>query len=133
MIVDAISSFVPTPDAFAAAQVTLARMNGYLEHFAPKLVEGRTQAQIEAESAAAGRRLCPSEPDFMAMLDQSKVDRAVVYNELYQTSVGVATSTNDTVAEFVARHPSRLVGVGGVDPWDDGSVDDMARGVRELG
>ena len=133
MIVDAISSFAPVPDAFAAAQRTLARMDGYLEHFDPKAVEGKTRAQVEAEMDAAGRKLCPSFEDFSAMLDDGGVDKAVIYNELYESSVGVATFTNDGVAEYVARDPGRLVGMGGVDPWSDASVDDMERSVRELG
>lgn len=133
MIVDALSSFVPEPDAFAAAQLTLARMDGYLEHFDPKAVAGKSREQIEREVQEAGRAMCPSEDDFFAMLDQSGVDRAGVYNELYATSVGVRTSTNEAVARFVAKRPDRLFGIGGVDPWDDASVNDMERSVRELG
>lgn len=133
MIIDALTSFVPEPDAFAAAQLTLARMDGYLEHFDAKSLVGKSRAQIEHDVQAAGRALCPSEQDLMAMLDRSGVAKAGIYNELYATSVGVATSTNDAVAQYVARQPDRLFGIGGVDPWDDASVADMERGVRELG
>ena len=132
MIVDAISSFVPSPEAFARAQQTLARMDGYLEHFNPASVAGKAREQIEAEAMDAGRKMCPTDDQFFAMLDSAKVDKAVVYNELYEKSLGVATSTNEAVAAFVAKD-SRLVGMGGVDPWDDASVDDMERSVRELG
>lgn len=133
MIVDAISSFIPSPEAFARAQQTLARMDGYLEHFNPAAVAGKSREEIEREAMQAGRDMCPSDADFAAMLDSASVDKAVVYNELYETSIGVATSTNEAVAEYVAKDPGRLVGMGGVDPWDDASVDDMERGVRELG
>jgi uncharacterized protein len=133
VIIDALSSFVPEPEAFAAAQVTLARLDGYLEHFDPAAVAGKDKEQIKREMAAAGRALCPSEDAFFAMLDRSKVDKAAIYNELYATSLGVATSSNDAVARYVAKRPSRLFGVGGVDPWDEASIADMDRSVRELG
>lgn len=133
MIFDAISSFVPTPDAFAGAELALVHMDGYLEHFNPKVMEGKTHAQLVAEADARGRALCPSEADFIALLDRDGIDLSVIYNELYETSVGVKTSTNDAVAAYVARHPTRLIGVGGVDPWDNASIDDMERSVRELG
>ncbi len=133
MIVDALSSFVPEQDAFAAAQLTLARMDGYLDHFDPKAIAGKSREQVEREVQEGGRKLCPSETEFFAMLDASSVDRAGIYNELYATSVGVGTSSNDAVARYVAKRPDRLFGIGGVDPWDDASVDDMERSVRELG
>lgn len=133
MIIDAISSVVPEPEAFAAAQVTLARMNGYLEHFDPKLVAGKTQAEVEAAAAEMGRKLCPTADRFFAMLDDSGVAKAVVYNELYVKALNVQIGTNDAVAKFVARKPDRLIGVGGVDPWDEASIADMDRSVRELG
>lgn len=133
MIIDALSSFVPEPEAFAAAQLTLARMKGYLEHFDPKSIAGKSQQQVEQEVQDAGRRLCPSEADFFAMLDSAGVARAGIYNELYETSIGVPTSTNEAVARYVAKAPDRLFGIGGVDPWSDASVDDMERSVRELG
>lgn len=133
MIFDAISSFVPTPAAFAAAQVTLARMRGYLDHFAPEAVAGKDPGTIEREAAEAGRKMCPTEQQFFDMLDAATVDRAVVYNEIYETSVGVATAANDEVAAFVAKRPDRLVGLGGIDPWADDPGREVERGVRELG
>src|ERR1700682_517761 len=132
MIFDAISSFVPTPEAFAAAQVTLARLHGYLDHFAPAAVNGKDQETIEREAADAGRKLCPTPEQFFAMLDASDVDRAVVYNEIYSTSLGVRTAANDEVATFVAKAPDRLIGLGGVDPWTDDPGREVERGVREL-
>jgi predicted TIM-barrel fold metal-dependent hydrolase len=133
MIIDALSSFVPDPEAFAAAQRTLARMEGYLEHFDPKSVAGKDRKQIEEEAAETGRTMCPTEADFFAMLDKSDVSRAGIYNELYATSLGVPTSSNDAVARYVAKRPDRLFGIGGVDPWDERSIGDMERSVGELG
>ncbi len=133
MIVDAISCFVPTPEAFVQGQLTLARMEGYLEHFTPKLIEGKSTAEIEAMCVADGLRMCPGEQGFLDQLDKTGVDKAVVYNELYTTSIGVPTSTNDEVARVVQLNPSRLVGMGGVDPWNEASIADMDRSVRELG
>src|SRR5690606_2730181 len=68
MSLDAISSFVPSPEAFARAQQTLARMDGYLEHFNPASVAGKSRAQIEEEAMEAGRKMCPTDAEFFAML-----------------------------------------------------------------
>jgi len=133
MIIDALSSFVPTAEAFGAAQLTLARMDGYVQRFAPAIAAKGGQAEIEAEALRVGRAMVPSEAEFIRQLDEARVDKAVIYNELYKTSVGVETTTNDVVAEYVRRRPDRLLGAGGVDPWDNRSVDDMDRSVRELG
>ncbi|MBX3579511.1 MAG: amidohydrolase [Rhizobiaceae bacterium] len=133
MIVDAMSCFVPLPDVFAAAQLTLARMDGYLGHFDRRAVDGKTAEEIEREALIAGRRSCPTREEFFAKLDEAQVDKAVIYNEMFETALGIGTTTNDAVAEYVTTDPSRLVGVGGVDPLRAESVADMARSVRELG
>ena len=33
MVIDILSSVVPTPEAFGAAEATLARLRGYQQHF----------------------------------------------------------------------------------------------------
>lgn len=116
MIVDALASVVPTPAAYAAAEASLARMRGYVEHFPG----GRAEPP-------------PDEARFLALLAEAEVETAVVYTESYETTLGVAMPGNDEVAALVARHPDRLVGFAGVDPWRDDAVAELERAVRELG
>lgn len=140
MIVDAMSSMVPTPDAFAAAEGTLARLQGYLEHFQSAGADGprstptlrETKARIEAVTDEARARV-PSEHEFFTMLDDSNVDVAVVYTEKYETRLGVATAENAEVAAFVQKRPDRLLGLGGIDPWEDDSARQVDEAVSELG
>jgi predicted TIM-barrel fold metal-dependent hydrolase len=140
MIIDAMSSMVPTPQGFPAAEASLARLRGYLEHFGPASHDGprstpnltATKQKVEMLRAEATGRV-PSEADFFDMLDQSGVDIAGVYTEHYETKLGVATAANVEVAEFVARRPDRLLGLAGIDPWDDDAPDQVDHAVRELG
>lgn len=139
MIIDAMSSMVPTPEAFAAAEGTLARLQGYLEHFqsaggdgprsTPNLAATRDKVATVTEAA---RLRAPTEDEFFAMLDSAKVDFATVYTEKYETRLGIATAPNREVAEFVAKRPDRLLGLGGVDPWEDDSAQQVDEAV-ELG
>lgn len=135
MIIDALTGAIPVPDAFAAADGTLGRLRGYQEHFGgaptPRNFEDTQTAISEATEEARGR--CPSEEDFFSMLDSGGIDKSVVYTERYAMRLGVRTATNDSVAEFVARRPDRLLGIAGIDPWEDDSADELERAVKELG
>lgn len=138
MVFDVLSSVVPTPEAFGYAEMTLARLRGYQQHFGsdrkkiPLVGGAEAQKRAMEESFERGKAMCPDEKQFMAMLDDGQVDTAVVYTELYHTSLGVDSASNDEVAKFVARHPDRLLGLGGVDPWKDDSVSEVYRLASEL-
>ena len=138
MVIDILSSVVPTPEAFGAAEATLARLRGYQQHFTsgakvPLVGDGsELQAAIES-SDARGRAACPTQAQFDGMLDDAGVSTAVVYTEYYETSLGVRTVSNDVVADYVARDPGRLLGLAGVDPWKDDAVSETRRALTELG
>jgi predicted TIM-barrel fold metal-dependent hydrolase len=138
MVIDVLSSVVPTPEAFGAAEATLARLRGYQQHFTsgdkvPLVGEGsELRAAIES-SDARGRAACPTQAQFDGMLDDAGVSTAVVYTEYYETSLGVKTVSNDVVADYVARDPGRLLGLAGVDPWKDDAVSETQRALTELG
>ena len=140
MIIDAMSSMVPSPLGFAAAEGTLGRLRGYLEHFSGADDEGgrstpnltATKSKVDEITTAALDRV-PTEADFMAMLDGAGVDMAAVYTEHYETRLGVRTAPNSEVAEFVGRHPDKLFGFGGIDPWDDDAPQQVEQGVRDFG
>ena len=138
MVFDVLSSVVPTPEAFGYAEMTLARLRGYQQHFGSNRdkipLVGDTKAQQAAmeESFERGKTMCPDEQKFMAMLDDASIDKAVIYTEHYRTSLGVPSASNEDVANFVARHTDRLIGLGGVDPWKDDAVADVDRLAREL-
>jgi hypothetical protein len=137
MVIDVLSSVVPTPEAFGAAEATLARLRGYQQHFTsgdkvPLVGDGsELQAAIES-SDARGRAACPTQAQFDGMLDDAGVSTAVVYTEYYETSLGVRTVSNDVVADYVARDPGRLLGLAGVDPWKDDAVSETRRALTEL-
>jgi hypothetical protein len=139
MVFDVLSSVVPTPEAFGYAEMTLARLRGYQQHFGsnrtkiPLVGDAAAQEAAMAESFERGKAMCPDEQQFMAMLDDGAIEKAVVYTEQYRTSLGVDSASNDEVAKFVARHPDRLIGLGGVDPWKDDAVAEVDRLAEELG
>jgi predicted TIM-barrel fold metal-dependent hydrolase len=138
MIFDALSSVVPTPEAFGAAEATLARLRGYQQHFTgdsrvPLAGDGAALQSAIEESNAKGRAMCPTQEQFDAMLDQAEVSTAVVYTEYYESALGVRTASNDAVAEYVARDPSRFIGLAGVDPWHDDAVSQTRRALGDLG
>lgn len=138
MVIDVLSSVVPTPEAFGAAEATLARLRGYQQHFTsgdkvPLVGDGsELRAAIES-SDARGRAACPTQAQFDGMLDDAGVSTAVVYTEYYETSLGVKTVSNDVVADYVARDRGRLLGLAGVDPWKDDAVSETQRALTELG
>ncbi len=122
MIVDLLAGAVPDVEAFALAEaVTNGRLRGYAEHFGGTLAPARTHAEVTerwtaAREAARGR--APSEAEFLAMLDAGGIDLAGVYTEAFGSRLGVPTAGNDVVAAFVRRHRDRVVGFGGIDPWE---------------
>lgn len=138
MVFDVLSSVVPQPDAFGYAEMTLARLRGYQQHFGsprdkiPLVGDAEVQQKVMAESFERGKAMCPDEEQFMAMLDEGQVDTAVVYTEYYETALGVKSAPNDDVAKFVARHPDRLLGLGGIDPWKDDAVSEVHRLAKDL-
>jgi uncharacterized protein len=138
MLIDVLSSVVPTPEAFGAAEATLARLRGYQQHFTSgakvPLVGDASELRAVIESSdARGRAACPTQEQFDGMLDDAGVSTAVVYTEYYETSLGVRTVSNDVVADYVARDPGRLLGLAGVDPWKDDAVSETQRALTELG
>jgi predicted TIM-barrel fold metal-dependent hydrolase len=138
MVIDVLSSVVPTPEAFGAAEATLARLRGYQQHFTsgakvPLVGDGSELRAVIESSDARGRAACPTQAQFDGMLDDAGVSTAVVYTEYYETSLGVKTVSNDVVADYVARDPGRLLGLAGVDPWKDDAVSETQRALTELG
>jgi uncharacterized protein len=139
MLIDVLSSVVPTPEAFGAAEATLARMRGYQQHFTagaakvPLVGDGSELRAAIEESDARGRAACPTQAQFDQMLDDAGVSTAVVYTEYYETSLGIKTVSNDVVADYVARDPGRLLGLAGVDPWKDDAVSETQRALTDLG
>jgi predicted TIM-barrel fold metal-dependent hydrolase len=139
MVFDVLSSVVPTPDAFGYAEMTLARLRGYQQHFGSRRdkipMVGDNAANLKAmdDSFTRGQAMCPDDATFMKMLDEGDVTKAVVYTEMYETALGVKSASNDEVAAYVARHPERLIGLGGVDPWMDDAVSETHRLAGELG
>ena len=140
MIIDAMSSMIPTADAFAAAEGSLARLQGYLEHFQQTGdAEARTTLNINetrekvATSTAAAHDRFIGEDAYFAMLDDAQIDLSFVYTEKYGTRLGISTADNVEVAEFVAKHPDKLLGLGGIDPWEDDSADRVDEAVTDLG
>jgi predicted TIM-barrel fold metal-dependent hydrolase len=131
VIVDFLAGAVPDEDAFALSEaVTNGRLRGYAEHFGGVLEPARTHEEVAArwaQARAAARERVPSEADFLRMLDDGGIGLAGVYTESFGSRLGVPTADNQVVADFVGRHPDRVVGFGGIDPWEI----DAARKVDE--
>jgi predicted TIM-barrel fold metal-dependent hydrolase len=135
MIVDALSGSLPFGDAFAAPEAGLARLRGYREHFMGRPRSGTRDEMLEAMADAHAEALtrAPSEEEFLKKIDAAGIDVAALYTENYSTRLGQSNASNDEVAEFVGRHPDRLIGIAGIDPWQDDAADEVDRAVKELG
>jgi predicted TIM-barrel fold metal-dependent hydrolase len=135
VIIDALSGSIPLPEAFGAADASLARLRGYREHFMGAERAG-TYADMEtslAEAYESAAAATPSEEEFLAKIDDAAIDIAAVFTENYRTRLAFQNASNDVVAEWVAKHPDRFIGIGGIDPWQDDSAAEVDRAVRELG
>ena len=81
MVFDVLSSVVPNPEAFGYAEMTLARLRGYQQHFGssrdkiPLIGDNEAQNRAMAESFERGKAMCPDEEQFMAMLDPAVAGR----------------------------------------------------------
>jgi len=136
VIVDALAGCIPDPDAFAASEATtLGRLRGYAEHFRgddPARTYEQVKERVRTEGDQARAR-APTPEQFFAMLEQAGIALAGVYAEHYGSALGVDTTPNDAVAAFVARDPTRVFGVAGIDPWEPDSAREVDRAVTELG
>jgi hypothetical protein len=83
----------------------------------------------ETETAYPGARLAVRLEDHWNAM--GPVDRAIVFG-LQARATGFAVP-NDYVAEYVGRHPEKLIGFASVDPSDEAAVEELGRAVRELG
>ncbi len=122
MIVDFLAGSVPDAEAFALSEaVTQGRLRGYAEHFGGDLEPARTHAEVSqrwADARETARDRAPSEEEFLAMLDDGGIGLAGVYTESFGSRLGVPTADNQLVADVVGRHPDRIVGFAGIDPWE---------------
>jgi len=71
--------------------------------------------------------------EFLAMLDREGIDRVVLPVEDNETILGTYTA-NETLAEFCAADPERLIGFAGADPLKGyEAVRSFEHAIRELG
>jgi uncharacterized protein len=70
-------------------------------------------------------------PAFLDELDAAGVTRAVVVGQRAAPRWGSAD--NDDVAALTRDHPQRFLGVAGIDPMEEGALDELHRCVEELG
>lgn len=70
---------------------------------------------------------------FLAYLDRSGIDRAVLVNYVSPEVVGYTEHANDFVADYVRADPERLIAVGGVRPTRPDAGAEVERLVTRLG
>jgi len=61
------------------------------------------------------------------------VDKAIVFNIAREVGRGAARAANDATAEFVRAYPDKLIGYLSVHPYDPGCLEEIERGVTDLG
>jgi predicted TIM-barrel fold metal-dependent hydrolase len=128
MIVDILSSVTPTPDAYARSGIAFTRLDGYIEHFTGEPLGDRS----EEDFAAIERAKCPDRLEFMRLLDEADISKAVLFTENYDTTVGISPSSNRELAEYIAVAPDRFLGLGGADPWQEGAAAAVDEAIGEL-
>ncbi|WP_423797939.1 amidohydrolase family protein [Neobacillus sp. SAB-20_R2A] len=146
MIIDALCGHIPSRESIENEIRTLGKLHGYIDMFGHGAIPGITEDefnilkekhsydQFVEELAVRAGDSAPSEVDFIKNLDDSNVKNAVMFNEDYETTLGVSPFPNDALAEFVHKYPNRFLGLGGVDPWKgEAAGKEVERCVRELG
>lgn len=71
--------------------------------------------------------------DYLELMDQHAIERAVIVSFNIQTAYGVTLVTNEDVADLVADHPTRFTGYGCVDPPAPDALDQVDHAVTSLG
>ena len=78
----------------------------------------------------AGRRIPPADTE-LHWQSSKPVDKSIVLG--FKSRLLRAEVPNAFVADYVRRHPEKLVGFAGVDPTDPAALDDLARAHEDLG
>jgi len=68
---------------------------------------------------------------FVQEMDELGIDVAVIMGQ--RTAARWGSVANDDIAELLQRYPRRFYGFAGVDPLEDGAVDEVKRSVEDLG
>lgn len=75
------------------------------------------------------RRIPPADPE-LHWQNSRPVDRSIVLG--FKSRLLRAEVPNGYVADYVKRHPEKLIGFAGIDPTDDGALDELARANEEM-
>ncbi|MGA7924056.1 MAG: amidohydrolase family protein [Thermoplasmata archaeon] len=78
-------------------------------------------------------RMLEHPEEFLAYLDRSGVERAVLVNYVSHEVIGYSEKVNDFVSHFASHDPERLIAVGGVLPTHRDPGGEVRRLVEELG
>jgi len=79
------------------------------------------------------RSFALSADELVNIMDRNGIDKAIVCS--MGKGLNVETSrANDEISSAVRKHPDRLVGFAGANPWhEDAALDELERGVKRLG
>ncbi|MBA7485471.1 hypothetical protein ES705_05121 [subsurface metagenome] len=133
-IIDSLC-YVPTEEVFVDLLVSLPpQMARYLQDiFGPRIapllgitaeelyVMKTTMNAAELKNAIKPfmpniKKMTSTTDEFVKLLDNMGVEKAVVFNLDEETPSGIAGLPNDYYAEIVKKHPDKFVGFAGIDP-----------------
>jgi len=133
-IIDSLC-YVPTEEVFVDLLVSLPpQMARYLQDiFGPRIapllgitaeelyVMKTTMNAAELKNAIKPflpniKKMTSTTDEFVKLLDNMGVEKAVIFNLDEETPSGIAGLPNDYYAEIVKKHPDKFVGFAGIDP-----------------
>jgi predicted TIM-barrel fold metal-dependent hydrolase len=71
--------------------------------------------------------------DYINLMDQFNIDKAVIVSFNITTAFGISMVSNDDVANFVERHPNRLIGFSCIDIPASDAKDQLEYAISSLG
>jgi uncharacterized protein len=97
-----------------------------------EMVAGARELVGQHAKAAEYERFLRAPKEFLAYLDRSGIDRAVLVNYVSPDVVGYTEKVNEFVTEFASADPARLIAVGSVLPSRPNAAEEVERLVRRV-
>ncbi|TFG19064.1 MAG: amidohydrolase, partial [Promethearchaeota archaeon] len=70
---------------------------------------------------------------YIELMDKFKIDKIVIVSFNAKTAYDIVLVTNEDVANFVERHPDRLIGFAGIDMPASDAIDQLEYAITSLG
>ncbi len=70
--------------------------------------------------------------DYIELMDKFNIDKTIIVSFNVTTALGFQLVTNDDIANFISKYPSRLIGFGGLDVPAKNAMDQLEYAISSL-